>query len=571
MIYDAKQQRTMKSQIVVLLVALVSLTVNAKATVPPSAGSILQQVELKIMLEASPGRTDLKIERANDAKLPPSVPFPMKTVVITGNTLFDTATLHALVADAEGQKVILTQLGELAGRITDYYQSHNYPLARAIIPAQTIQSGIVRIEVIEARYGEIRVSNRSLVDAKLLEETISTLKHGQAIGQVELDYALLLVSDIPGVVVTSTLRPGETSGTSDLLVMTQPGPSFTGNTVLENYGSSSTGRVVAGATVNFINPLKHGDILTINTRSSGEGMNYGRVSYESLLNGRGTRLGGSYSDLSYALVEPFASLNAHGTAHVQSVWAKQPLVRGGVGSVFSDVSLHWQIKYDGMQLRDHIDITSDKTDRHLDNWTVSLYGNARDGFLSGGVSSWNLGWTSGRVGFDDAAAQLVDANSAKTQGNFSKLNLNLTRLQNLSPGNRLHISVSGQLANTNLDSSQTMGAGGPNAVRAYDTGAVSGDSGHLITIELQHNLGVGLGGQWQAVAFVDSAQVTVNKNPWVAGTNNATLSGAGFGINVTGANQWNAKAYIATPIGARPELVTSTESVRAWVGLGWSF
>jgi len=166
---------------------------------------------------------------------------------------------------------------------------------------------------------------------------------------------------------------------------------------------------------------------------------------------------------------------------------------------------------------------------------------------------------------------LVDANTANTQGNFSKLNLSLYRLQNLNPGNRLKVAFSGQLASTNLDSSQSMGAGGPNAVRAYDTNAVSGDSGHLISIELQHNLDVGFGGQWQAVAFVDSAEVTVNKTPWVAGTNAAALHGAGLGINVTGENQWNAKAYVAVPIGAQPALVSSTQSVRAWVSLGWNF
>lgn len=569
--YDTNPPRTTVSLIAVLFVAFVSLAAGANDPVSPNAGSILRQVELEIMLDTLPGRTDLKIERKNGAKLPPSVPFSLKTIEITGNTVFDTATLHALVADAEGQQVILTQLAELSGRITDYYQSHNYPLARAIIPAQTIQSGVVRIEVLEANYGERRVNNRSRVDTKLLEATLSTLKNGQAIGQIELDHAVLLISDIPGVLVTATLKSGEAAGTSDLLVTTLPGPAYTGNTMLENYGDGSTGKVVAGTTVNFINPLKHGDILTVSARTSGTGMNYGRVSYESLLDGLGTRLGAAYSQLSYALTGPFESLNAHGTAHVHSVWARNPLVRSGIGETFSDVRLHFQIKIAGKQLRDHIDVTSTKTDRNLDDWTLTLDGNARDGFLSGGVTSWNLGWTSGQVQFNNAAAQLVDANTANTQGNFSKLNLNLSRLQNLNPGNRLKLTFSGQLASTNLDSSQSMGAGGPNAVRAYDTNAVSGDSGHLISIELQHNLDVGFGGQWQAVAFVDSAEVTVNKTPWVAGTNAAALHGAGLGINVTGENQWNAKAYVAVPIGAQPALVSSTQSVRAWVSLGWNF
>ena len=544
---------------------LAPLAVHAQAPVPPGAGAILQQVQPVAPPTPSPSGTGLTIERGDGARLPPSAPFLVNTLQITGNTLFATPTLHALVADAQGKSLTLSQLDELAVRITDYYRSQGYPLARAIIPAQTIQSGIVRMEIIEARYGKISLDNRSRVNDPLLQATLSPLQSGQAIGQTGLDHALLLLSDIPGVVVAATLKPGETVGTSDLLVNTTPGSAVSGNVALDNYGNRYTGRARIGATLNVINPLQHGDILTVSGLTSGGGMNYGRIAYESLLNGRGTRLGGAYSALRYALGEPLASLNANGTARVQSLWAKHPLVRS------RDVNLYGQIQVDRLQLRDHIGASAIRTDRQLDNWTLSLAGDARDAFLSDAVSSWNVGWTSGRVGFTDAAAQVADAGSAKTQGSFSKLNVALARLQTLSPSNGLYLAFSGQWANTNLDPSQKMSAGGPYTVRAYDTGAVSGDTGVLVTLELRHNLGVGWGGQWQAVAFVDSARVTVNKNTWVAGTNSATLSGAGLGLNWTGADQWSARAYIATPIGSSPVLVAGNPSARAWLELRRGF
>ena len=543
----------------------VPMAVHAQATTPPGAGAILLQIQSVIPPTPAPSGTGLIIERQDDAKLPPSAPFLVKTIQIAGNTLFSAATLHALVADAQGKSLTLSQLDELAARITGYYHSHDYPLARAIIPAQTIQSGIVRIEIIEARYGKISIDNRSRVNDPLLQATISPLQSGQVIGQTELDRALLLLSDIPGVIVAATLKPGETVGTSDLLVNTAPGPAVSGNVVLDNYGNRFTGRARIGATLNVINPLRHGDILTVSGLSSGAGMNYGRIGYESLLNGRGTRLGGAYSALRYTLGEPLASLNANGTARIQSLWAKHPLVRS------RDVNLYGQIQYDRLQLRDHIDASVIRNDRHLNNWTLSLAGDARDAFLSNAVSSWNVGWTSGRVGFDDTAAQLADAGSAKTQGNFSKLNVNLARLQSLGPSNGLYLAFSSQWANTNLDPSQKMSAGGPYTVRAYDTGAVSGDTGYLGSIELRHNLGAGWGGQLQAVAFVDRARVTVNKNPWVAGTNSATLSGAGLGLNWTGPNQWSVRAHIAKPIDSSPGLVAGNASARAWIEIRKGF
>jgi hemolysin activation/secretion protein len=559
-LHVSQLQGTRKPLFAALLAAFVPLAAaQAVDPVVPGAGSILQQVQPVKPPTASPSGTGLTIERQGGASLPPGAPFLVRTILIVGNTLFDTATLHALVADAEGKSLTLSQLDEVAARITDYYHSHGYPLARAVIPAQIVEAGIVRLVIIEARYGKITHDNRSAVADSLVQATLSPLQSGQAIGQTELDHSLLLLSDIPGVVVNATLKPGETVGTSDLLVSTTPGSAVSGGLVLDNYGNRYTGRPRIGGTVNFINPLHHGDVLTLNGLSSGNGMKYGRVAYESLLNGRGTRVGGAYSALSYALGEPLASLNAHGTARVLSAWAKHPLVRT------RNINLYGQIQHDRLQLRDHIDASAIRSDRHVENATLSVAGDARDEFLSSAVSAWNVGWTSGRVGFDDATAQAVDAGGAGTQGGFAIWHANLARLQSLSPANGLYFAFSGQWADSNLDPSQKMTAGGPYTVRAYDTGAVSGDTGYLTTIEFRHNLGAVWHGQWEAVVFVDSAHVKVNKTVWVAGANSATLSGAGVGLNWAGPSQWSARTYIAKRIGSIPVLVGNTSSIRTWI------
>lgn len=565
MIFANRPHRTLRPLWAAIFVALAPLVAKAAGPVVPDAGSILRQIQPVTPPTPSSTETGLTIEREGGAKLPASAPFEVKSIRISGNTLFDAAVLHALVADAEGKSLTLSQLDELAARITDYYQSHGYPLARAIIPAQAIRDSVVNIEVIEARYDKIRLDNRSRVNEPLLQATLFPLQSGQAIGQTELDHALLLLSDIPGVVVAATLKPGETVGTSDLLVNTTPGPAMSGNVVLDNYGNRYTGRARIGGTMNFINPLHHGDVLSVNGLSSGKGMNYGRITYESLLNGQGTRLGGSYSALRYILGEPIASLSAHGTAQVESLWAKHPLVRS------RDVNIYGQIQADQLQLRDHIDASTIKNDRSLRNWTAILAGDGRDAFLAGAASAWNVGRTVGHVGFDDGAAQLADAVSAKTQGGFSKWNANLARLQGLSQNNSLYLAFSGQWANDNLDPSQKMPVGGPYTVRAYDMGAISGDSGYLGIAEFRHNLGTAWQGQWQAVAFVDSAHVTVNKSVWVAGENSARLSGVGVGLNWAGPEQWSARLYIATPVGSIPVLVANTASTRTWIEIGKGF
>jgi len=149
--FNFNPPRSMGPLFAALLAAFSPLAAQAAEPVPPSAGSILQQIHPIKPPLPPPTETGLTIEREDGARLPPGAPFEVKTVRISGNTLFDTATLHALVADAEGKSLTLSQLSELAARITGYYHNHGYPLARAIIPAQVIRNGIVNLEIIEAR------------------------------------------------------------------------------------------------------------------------------------------------------------------------------------------------------------------------------------------------------------------------------------------------------------------------------------------------------------------------------------------------------------------------------------
>jgi hemolysin activation/secretion protein len=294
-------------------------------------------------------------------------------------------------------------------------------------------------------------------------------------------------------------------------------------------------------------------------------MEYGRLAYDAAVNGEGTRFGVSYSALHYRLGDSLSVLDAHGTADVASLWAKQPIVRS------ADVNLYGQIQYDHLKLDDHIDASEIITDRHLNDFTASVIGDSRDAWLSGGVNSWSASLTSGQVGFDNGAARLADAATVRTDGSYLKWNVGLSRIQNISPADTLYFAVSGQWANSNLDSSQKLQAGGPATVRAYDVSAIAGDTGYEETIEFRHLLTAAWYGQWQPVVFLDSAQVTINKNPIVPGNNKGTLSGAGVGLNWIGPQAWSAKISVAAPFGAAPVLVQDTSSVRVWVEFSKGF
>lgn len=549
-----------------LAMLMVFFPVLATAAGSPDAGAILQQLKQPKQSEPaiSPALVVKEVEPETEPKNNDSNNFLLNGFVINGNKNISTQALQALFTDSLGKKVTLENLQKLVGRVTDYYHAHAYPLARAVIPAQTIGSGLVKVDIYEAYYGKVSVNNHSLVKDSLLDGTLSALKTGEVIEQGRLDRSLLLMSDIPGAFVNATLKPGEIMGTSDLIVSALPTQRVYGNFALDNYGNSYTGRPRIGGSVNVIDPFHWGlgDIFSFNGLTSGGGLNYGRVAYEALVNQYGTRMGGSFSALHYSLGGKFANSNAQGNAQVVSVWAKHPLIRS------RELNLYSQAKLEYMQLNDHFLLV--KNDRHLTNAVFNITGDTRDTLFSGGINTWDLAVTSGKVIFDDVDAKLSDVDHANTVGGFSKINLNLTRLQSLSQSNALYISFAAQVAGNNLDTSQKMTLGGPYTVRAYDTSSVSGDSGYLLSAELRHDLGDVANGRLHALAFVDSAQMKINKNTWGQSDNNVSLSGVGVGLNWVGKNNVYANTYIATSIGAKPSQV-SGDSTRVWFEIGKRF
>ena len=545
-----------------------AMQAHAQTANLPDAGSILRQIQP--VAPPLPAETDtgLRVTPTAVVKLPPGAPFLVTTIQIVGNKKIDTATLHALVADGEGKNLTLADLEQLAARLTAYYRSQGYPLARAVIPQQVVRSGIVTIQVILPRLGKVVLENRSESKDSLIDSTLQPLKADQEIHQTSLDHALLLLTDLPGVVLNAALRPGETNGTSDLLVNATLAKAVSAGATIDNYGNRYTGRERLSSSVAINNPLrlKLSDMLSVNVLSSGSGMNYGRLAYESVVSGQGTRVGAAVSILNYKLQGSLEPLLAHGTAQVATLWLRHPFIRQREGN------LNGQVQYDHLVLNDHVDASALRTDRHLDTLSLTLSGDIRDTLMSNAISTASISQTVGQVTYDNATALQADAATANLQGNFSKWNVNLSRLQAFGSAGSLYLTLAGQWANRNLDSSQKMTVGGSNNVRAYDVGTVSGDTGLAGTIELREELGMLWSGQWQTLAFVDSARVSVNHSPWSAGINRVSLSGAGIGLNAIWPNQLRAKVTLAVPIGAAPALTASVpKSARAWMEIGSGF
>ena len=542
-----------------LPLALLALSQGAFAQQPPSAGSQLQQIPPSpVPPKAAPG---IRIEpsAAPASAASDAVKITVNRLQVTGARTYPEAELVALTGFRPGSELSLADLRGIAAKITERYRSNGYFVAQAYLPAQEIKDGVVTIAVAEGQYGKVDVRNQSNLSNGLVNSQLEGLNSGDTIAIAPLESRLLLLSDIPGVNVTSTLTPGASVGASDLIVDVVPGQRVTGSIDADNAGNRYTGEYRVGATVNLNNAAGHGDVASLRVLTSGSGLNYARASYQMQF-GKATA-GVAYSWLGYELGKEFSSLQANGTAKIASIYGSYPLIRS------RDTNLHAGLAFDAKTFQDRVDATSTVVDKKAQALMASLRGDHRDA-LGGGLNSYSLTATAGNIDIQTPAMRAFDAATAQSNGHYTKLGFSAMRLQSVTDTVSLYAGINGQVASKNLDVSEKMELGGINGVRAYPEGEAYADQGYLLTLEarmLLPKFSERFPGQMQLVGFIDTGSVTINKNPWTAGDNHRTLSGAGVGLNWSAYNNFVVRVSYARKLGSGTATSAPDKSGRFWI------
>ncbi len=555
------------SRIKLFTVVLFALSQGAFAQIVdrPSAGDQIRQIPPRpVPQRAVP---EVRIEQGGAPAFAGSdqVKILVQSLNVTGQALYSEAELVAVTGFSPGRELSLSDLRGMAAKIADHYRRNGYFVAQAYLPAQDIKDGAVTIAVLEGRYGDISLRNQTKLSDGLANGLLGGLNSGDTIAIAPLESRLLLLSDVPGVNVRSTLVPGASVGASDLIVEVTPGQRVTGSVEADNAGNRYTGEYRVGGAVHFNNLTGHGDVLSFRGLTSGPGLHYGRASYQ-LQFGKATA-GVAYTALNYRLGKEFESLQAHGTAEIASIYGSYPLIRS------RNSNLYALVDFDARTFQDKVDTVPspmDVTDKKAKVLIAGLYGNQRDGFGGGGLTTYSLTENLGDLDIRTPWALALDKNEPgpHTNGHYQKLGFHGSRLQRVTERLSLYAGIDGQIASKNLDISEKMGLGGMYAVRAYPVGEGYMDQGYVAKLEARLLLGKitqDMPGQLHLVGFADTGSGILHKTPWMAGDNRRTLSGAGVGLTWERYNNFVVNAYWAHKVGNAVATSAPDKNGRFWI------
>jgi len=415
----------------------------------------------------------------------------VKDVTIEGNSKIGDDELKKLLSAYLNKNLTFSQLQEASSIITKEYRNQGYFVTRAYIPVQDIQSndGKLIIAVIEGNYGEFKLTNSSLVKDSVVQGMFDDAKNrGNIVSTDTLERSMLIINDTPGVkVIQADVRPGREVGTSDFVVAADKREAYDGYIIADNYGSLYTGnnRVMAGLNLN--SPAGLGDKLALSGLiSNGRDLQNYKVGYSLPLAPNGLRGELSYSNTNYNLVRL-------GTTPDNAYDGKSSTLEATITYPITKTKLETLNFNASYALKDMSDYFNDamQKDRDIKVATFGL-AHSKNQTLFGldGKTSSDLSLTIGRLNIIDATSSATDKTGAKTQGYYSKLNLNLGVDVVLNPLFSVNSSLKTQWVpnDKNLDGSEDMTIGGSNGVKVFSDGEHSGENGYLFNVELFSHL-----------------------------------------------------------------------------------
>jgi hemolysin activation/secretion protein len=469
-----------------------------------------------------------------------------------GNKLLSTKQLAPVVESFRNRPLDFAQLQNAAIAVAAAYRRAGW-VVRVYLPQQDITSGVVTIQIVEAKFGVVRVEGKGeRVYAEQVQRIVENAQApGAAVNADALDRGLLLVGDLPGVVAAGRLEQGRNQAETDLVVSVAGSSLLSGTVTADNAGERATGvgRLIADLRLN--SPLDLGDRLEATLLGS-QGSNYERLDYSVPVGNDGWRVGLNGAHLDYRVITAeFAALDAHGTSTTAGLEASYPLVRSRLENLYFSFNL------DDKRF-DNDSAGATVTNYAIRSVSAGLYGNLFDTLGGGGANSARVTLQQGEDDLAGSPNEGADGLTTRVAGSFQTVRFSVSRLQSVADHLSLYADLSGQAASKNLDSSEKFYLGGADGVRAYPMNEGGGAAGLLLNLEAREPLPA----NFSTTEFFDWGRVHINEKNDIAGAavpNTDSLKGVGVSVSWRASFGLSVSATYAHRLGSNPDPTSTGE------------
>ncbi len=483
--------------------------------------------------------------------------FTLNKIVIDGSTVYSPEQLETLYHSFLGREVSLADIYRIADAITAKYRSDGYILSRAVIPAQRIVNGEVRITVVEGFINHVTIQG---ADSPAIQAYADRLTETRPLTVDVLQRYLLLINDLPGVQARGVLAPatGAPGGSDMTIIVESKRMDYTVS--LDNRGSKFVGplELLSEAAIN--DPTGRADRLGfryITTPASEQELRYFELNYGAPIGSDGLRFFMSTSGNTSVPDSTLQSGALRTEANAETVTGRlsYPLLRARAENLLIDISFTYRNSIlDQFSLPSETRLVGSYED-HVRVLRAGVNYDTIDSYEGRDFARFEL--SRGLPIFDATpGGQATNVSRPQGRSQFWKATIDGSRTQSLNsvtPGLGLLTAVSaGGSFDQPLLASEQFGVGGAQYGRAYDSSEILGDYGGAGKAELQYTFSpedVAPRPVFQAYTFYDYGLVA-DANAHAVGqpAGPRALSSAGAGIRMSLENRFSANFEIAQPL-----------------------
>ena len=520
-------------------------------TVAVPLGAAAQPADLPPLADAAPNLSR-QVEAPEPAPGPaltntpgagPS--FQLNGIEIEGATAIERGALAQIWRDFLGTFVTIPTLNGIVAQISALYRERGFLLSQAVLPAQTIQNGIVRIVVIEGFIDDLSVAGGAPNQQALVGRYFEPVQADRPLEITTLERSVLLSRDAVGSALGSSvetiLGPSpDTFGAANLNVQITQQP-MTGYVSADNRGSRLYGDLNFGSGVRAFNMIGLNETLDVNLAFAPQGasLRFGSVSVEmpvlafggGVFDGARLRVAANVfrgePDLSEA-GDTTGLLSISDQTEV-SAQLLVPFIRTRSVNLFGRASLTLR----DIQTQSGLIGAVVTEDARI---VISELGAAWDfADTRGGISFVDV---SLRQGLGLAGAEVSATGPAAGELHFTSAQLTATRLQSFaeSPWS-IFTEFRGQISKGVQPNSERYFLGGASIGRGFAPGNTSGDTGYAVRVELRRVLAPGTWAQAANVfGFMDYGQA-YDRSIARDGVQQESLGSVGVGAQIE-INDW---------------------------------
>lgn len=252
--------------------------------------------------------------------------FFVRKFEVVGSTVFSSQELANLLKNYTGRNITFAELLQARSAIAEYYVKRGYITSAAVIPPQTLENGIVKIQVIEGSLEDIKITGTrrlkpSYVRSRVGLATSTPLNVNRLLEGLRLLQLNPLIQNI-----SAEVQAGTSPGKSLLLVSVVEAKTFSISPSIDNGRTPSVGSVRRQVDLTQANLLGFGDGLRVGYTNT-DGSNQVDVNYTVPLNPRNGTLSLAYGNVSSNVIEPdeFDILDIEANSHYYDLTYRQPL------------------------------------------------------------------------------------------------------------------------------------------------------------------------------------------------------------------------------------------------------